>query len=316
MRHLKNKKVLSTAIALLVAVGVINSVGVILISNTKLKAQVFDSFLFFKPTTVIFGVEDNNDGSVNGLSFKSNKFVTIKACAGGGGGGGGGRGWEDGSSDGNGGGGGGGGGKGTCQIKKSKMKAGDTIRWHIGSGGTGGAAGEINVITTMNMIITDTVAQSGGNGGWTYVSINGVDIMQLPGGNGGLAGTNAYTLQGTGGLGGSLVSQNMTWHKGIDGHSQWENPQIHMGNGGRGGRGENNIDGSAMNGGLPGVSSGSYPFGGNGSAGENSFGGGGGGGGAGKWYDYDYDGGNWDDAIRNSGGSGGVGGNGYVEISW
>ena len=111
-KFLNNKRLIPGAIALLAALGVVNSIGVIGLQEGGL-AQVFKSnFLSIVGSdNVRYGVEDNTYGQEVGLTFKQNKLVRITACGGGGGGGGGGRGWEDGDGEGNGGGGGGGGGR-------------------------------------------------------------------------------------------------------------------------------------------------------------------------------------------------------------
>lgn len=310
------KKILFAFVCLIAAIGVINSIGLIYLDKSLLSAQTLMS-----SKNVTYLVDDNDFSSGTGITFKTRTSVRVYACGAGGGGGGGGRGWENGSNEGNGGGGGGGGGRGECASRTFKVRSGDNLRWLVGTGGAGGSAGEIDFSLASGVYFANSSPTSGGDGGYTYVSLNGVDIMQLAGGIGGKAGSNAYDYIGIGGIGGSAVYAEASWHKGGDGqvphYVESSGVYISMGNGGRGGRGENDSNfGSEATSGTPGVSSGSNPFGNHGGAGELSFGGGGGGGGAGRWYDYDVNGNDYNNAIKNRGGWGGRGGDGFVQLSW
>lgn len=320
MKNLFKDKRVRTALGLVVIIGVINSVGIINLLNGGLSAQVFNSTFLSKPETHIYYVQDNNFGQQTGMMFKQNKYITIKACGAGAGGGGGGRGWEDGDGEGNGGGGGGGGGRGQCNTKSFKLRAGDTVRWLVGTGGTGGSGGVLDTFTGSQYSNEDTIATYGQDGGITYVSINGIDVMAVAGGHGGAFGSNAMDngMGGGGGWGGSIIEgyPQSSWHSGHAGGGQWDNPVSHCPNGGRGGRGETDVwGGDPMTSGNPGSSSFSYEFGGNGGDGELTFGGGGGGGGACRWYWYAVNG-NYNNSIRSQGGWGGRGGDGYIQFSW
>jgi len=240
----------------------------------------------------VYGPEDNSLGYA-GMTFKEHKTITVHACGAGGGGGGGGQGYEDGDDEGNGGGGGGGGGKGTCLTKSFKLRAGDTLRWQAGTGGMGGLGATMAVYDNYSVLNTFTNSTSGGNGGNSYVSINGIDIMMAPGGNGGAYGSSAIDngMGGGGGWGGSPVYYDASWHAGRAGGGQWDNPLIHQGNGGAGGRGETNtVGGDMSSSGAGGITAGNWPYGGNGGDGPPTFGG--------------------------SGGNGGRGGDGRIMILW
>ena len=316
MNKKSHKEIVLAVVFLVAAIGVINSLGIVFLDKNLFTAQVL-----YSDKILNYGVAQNDFGSNVGITFKSKLSVMIKACGGGGGGGGGGRGWENGSNVGYGGGGGGGGGRGECQTRTIRVRQGDNLRWLVGVGGNGGSAGVIDLSIPSEVYFANSVATDGENGGYTYVSLNGIDIMQVPGGLGGRAGLNAYDGIGLGGNGGSLVGSESNWNKGGDGQAphyvEGTNVYVSMGNGGRGGRGENNeSSGDNSTSGSPGVSSGPNPFGNHGLDGAKTFGGGGGGGGAGRWYDYDVNGNDYNNAIKNRGGSGGRGGDGYVEISW
>lgn len=266
-------------------------------------------------------------GSGPGVSFpRPNQApgdVTVKICGAGGGGGGGGRGWEDGSENGHGGGGGGGGGKGDCITTDITGLSGTELTWNIGSGGTGGSPGNIDVVYQPQPSQTnaDTSASSGQPGAGTQVSYEGNQIGSVLGGAGGYAGANA---SGSGpGVGGSGGSSNINiatagWHKGSNGQISTDNA-TEMGQGGVGGKGENNVTGQGGNGGSGGQPFSGSQFGNAGQQGASGYGGGGGGGGSGKWYDYLYslsNQQNQDNAIRNHGGWGGNGGSGYVQLTY
>lgn len=321
MKNLLKDKLVRSAVALVVILGFVNSLGIVGLSMSNQSAQVFGSTLFFKPETHTYYVADNDYGQQIGMTFKQNKYITIKACGAGAGGGGGGRGWEDGDGEGNGGGGGGGGGSGQCNTRSFKLRAGDTVRWLVGTGGTGGSGGVLDTFTGSQYPNEDTVATYGQNGGTTYVSINGIDVMTLSGGHGGAFGSNAMDngMGAGGGWGGSIIDgyPQSSWHAGHAGGGQWDNPTSHCPNGGRGGRGETDAwGGDQSTSGSPGYSSfNSYDFGGHGGDGQLTFGGGGGGGGPCRWYWYAVNG-NYNNSIRNRGGWGGRGGDGYVTISW
>ena len=326
---LNNKKLIPSAVALLVILGFVNSLGAIGMSGGL--AQVFGNTWLSKPETRTYYVQDNNFGQQTGLTFQQNKLVAIKACSAAGGGGGGGRGNESGSNVGAGGGGGGGGGKGQCRTGKIKVRAGDTIRWLVGTGGAGGKYGEINVNLHVDAYAgfetIDTSAEDGADGGYTYVSVNGIDIMQVPGGEGGQAGTNAsnHYSPGWGGAGGSLdIGLQQAWgHRGENGQNN-DAQDNDMGQGGYGGNGEGQT-GLLSNRGVGGSSWAlEYEYGshgGHGGDGTIASGGGGGGGGPGMWRDYIYNTSNVNmfgvdeiDSIHNRGGLGGRGGDGFVEI--
>lgn len=321
MKKLNEKNLLVGAVAFVAVLGFINIIGLVAAKGDML-AQVFGTSLS-KPVShgsVHYGIGENNYGQQVGLTFKDNKILTITACGGGGGGGGGGFGWEDGDDEGSGGGGGGGGGKGACLTRILKLRSGDTIRWLVGGGGHGGLGGvrEINEdFSVSDVLINPTY---GADGGTTYVSINGIDVIQAEGGRGGAYGSNAWGdgVGGGGGWGGSLTNAQASWHKGATGVGQWDFwPEIDAGNGGRGGRGENNSSvGDLMTDGAEGLAYGNNPHGGNGGNGGISFGGGGGGGGGGHWQDWDSNGDNYINTHFNSGGFGGNGGPGGVDISW
>ena len=322
--HLKNKHV-TVAIAFLVAVGFINAIGIINANGGNMMAQVLN--VSSKPVaTYTYGVNDNNLGQETGLTFKVNRRLEIQACSGGGGGGGGGRGQESGNNVGSGGGGGEGGQPGTCLTRTVKLRAGDTLRWLTGNGGSGGSGGILLTIfdtsawdnAPSSYIFADTSASNGQNGGTTYVSINGVDVMQVDGGRGGIAGTNAsgecspgigspsiWYLQDHPELSGYNTGVYDSSGIGKDGEGcgspmggPW-NEVFHqdfewIGFGGWGGRGKTLNNTYSANRGWPGITSdgfpnyeGSYIFGGDGGSGDpmGSSGGGGGGGGSGLWDD-------------------------------
>lgn len=331
-KFFSNKRLIPEAIALLVILGFVNSVGAISLSNGGL-AQVFGTFSGIRPETRTYYVQDNNFGASEGLIFKQNKVVTVTACGAGGGGGGGGRGSESGSNIGAGGGGGGGGGKGFCITKNVKVRAGDILHWNVGAGGAGGVGGEVNqnlhVTAYANFVPADTSPTNGTQGGESIVSINGTLIIQAVGGNGGQAGTNASGeyLPGIGGAGGSSnpALAGVWGHAGENGQNEYMQDN-NMGSGGYGGNGEGQ-GGILSNRGSGGSSWGTDPHGGSAGAGLLTSGGGGGGGGAGRWEDYIYNqndtanfdnifGGTQVDSIRNHGGNGGNGGGGLVQFSW
>lgn len=353
MKNFFNNKLLVGALSFLVLAGFINAIAVINFSSDSQTAQVGGTLIAPLHGRVTYGPEENDYGAATGLSFKRNKTITINACAAGGGGGGGGRGYENGSDIGNGGGGGGGGGKGSCRKVERKLQAGDVLRWNIGRGGFGGLPGHILVETYGNYDeIENSSPTGGGNGGWTYVSVNGVDILQLEGGHGGLPGSDAYTTTAYGGLGGSTLNSGAVWHRGQNGYLATEVPNScqNSGFGGWGGNGEiNTSDGEAENAGrggyalfVPGYGclfNYDTVLGGSGGIGELSFGGGGGGGGIGRWQDfpdlsvYFAEGLNSFDILDSNnmyypfyqseyphveqrGGWGGTGGDGFLEISW
>ncbi len=324
MKKIYQKELVLGGAIFVTTIGIISAMGIMIADKGNLRAQVFGNSLLSsqKPQTNYYDVSDNTEGQQVGLTFKQNKVITITACGAGAGGGGGGRGWEDGDGEGNGGGGGGGGGRGVCQTRTTKLRAGDTIRWLVGTGGNGGAGGVLDTFVGSQYPIENTVATYGQNGGTTYVSVNGVDIIQASGGNGGAYGSNAMDngMGAGGGWGGSTVPgyASSSWHAGHAGGGQWDNPQIVCGNGGRGGRGETDVSGGdPMTSGSPGYSGvNSYDFGGHGGNGQSTFGGGGGGGGPCRWYWYAAYEDNYDNSIRNRGGWGGRGGDGYVVISW
>lgn len=267
-------------------------------------------------------------GSGPGISFpRPNQApgdVTVEMCGAGGGGGGGGRGWEDGSENGHGGGGGGGGGKGQCSTTTISGANGTELTWNIGSGGTGGSPGNIDVVYQPQPSQTnaDTSASSGQPGAGTQVSYEGNQIGSVLGGAGGYAGANASGGSGPG-VGGSGGSSNINiatagWHKGTNGQLGSDN-STEMGQGGNGGRGEDNVAGQGGVGGSGGQPYSGSQFGGPGQQGASGYGGGGGGGGSGKWYDYQYtlsNQQNQDNAIQNHGGWGGNGGSGYVQLTY
>lgn len=334
MKEINTRQALKKAgVALAALIIVAVAVGPMMVSQGML-AQVF-SLTVVKPERWVYYVENNDFGATEGLSFKQNKVVTVKACGGGGGGGGGGRGNESGNNIGAGGGGGGGGGKGVCTTRNIKVRAGDVLRWNVGVGGVGGVGGEVDqnlhVTAYVNFVPVDTSPTDGGTGGATSVTLNGVMIVQADGGNGGQAGTNASSeyAPGIGGSGGSSnpALAGMWGHAGENGENEYMQAN-HMGGGGYGGSGEGQ-SGMLSNRGGGGSSWGPSPHGQNGGpAGVFAAGGGGAGGGGGRWEDYVYnqnDTSNFDniffggpqvDSVRNHGGIGGNGGNGYVEFWW
>lgn len=245
--------------------------------------------------------------------------VTVQMCSAGGGGGGGGRGWENGEGDGyeagHGGGAGGGGGKGECSSTTLNPSNGQTMSWTIGAGGNGGLAGQLDNLFDGNppQVITDTTATAGQPGGDTVVTFNGNQIANLQGGQGGYAGANATSSgPGVGGSGGSdnINIATASWHRGGNGEISTDNGSIGMGDGGVGGRGEDNAANQGGLGGVMGEAISGSQFGGHGGQGAPSYGGGGGGGGSGKNYDVG------DQQIQNRGGWGGRGGDGYVKLTY
>lgn len=227
IRHMKNildNKLLVGFISFLVLVGFINALGIINFSSKSQGAQVFNSTV--KNTkSLLYGVDGNDFGATYGIKFDRSQSITVRACGAGGGGGGGGKGWENGSDVGNGGAGGGGGGKGQCQVSTFKVRSGDKLKWNVGTGGSGGRPGHmLFVFEPEEDMIEDTSATPGGNGGFTYVNINGADVMQLEGGHGGAPGANGYTNGSVGGLGGSVTSSNAIWHKGQNGYFATQTP--------------------------------------------------------------------------------------------
>lgn len=285
----------------------------------NLSAQVFGTSILSSGTRITLGPGDTYYGS-NEIYFKNKQVVRIVACSAAGGGGGGGHGYENIVGEyGRGGGAGGGGGVGNCKTATFKVRNGDSISWDIGEGGAGGAGAVFDLVRfNPYLLIEDSPSVAGSNGGNTTVYMNGNPVFPtLVGGAGGQPGSNAYNDDvGYGGNGGSQDTnlQNAWLHAGDDGqnyNTQWNN----MGSGGWGGNGEGS-SGLLDNRGIGGTSFGSDPYGGHG--GEGDGGGGGGGGGAGRWYDYpyeDYDG-EIDNAIRNRGGGGAMGKDGYITISW
>lgn len=322
MKKTYQKELVLGAAIFVTTIGIMSAIGIMTAQKGNLRAQVFGSTLFFKPETHTYHVADNNFGASEGLTFKQNKVVTITACGAGGGGGGGDHGVENGSDDGAGGAGGGGGGKGTCASRSFKVRSGDTIRWFVGAGGMGGIRGKfVEAMDFGPPVDQHIIATNGNPGGSTYVSINGIDVMQLPGGNGGQAGTHASDiyLPGWGGAGGSLdpVLQQAWGHRGENGQNTGEQiiPTGATGNGGYGGNGEGQ-NGLLSNRGIGGTVLNPFSHGDTGGNGTTASGGGGGGGGPGRWEDYDSNGDNYVNTFRNWGGYGGIGGDGYVTISW
>ncbi len=321
MKKLNEKKLLVGAVAFVAVLGFINVVAVFATRDGML-AQVFKfgNVMTVDSQTATYGPAQNALGQ-NGIYFDRDRKVSVVACAAGGGGGGGDHGYETGSDDGAGGAGGGGGGKGMCASRTLKLRAGDTLRWLVGSGGMGGIRGRmIEVMEFGPPADQHQIATNGAPGGWTYVSINGIDVMQLQGGNGGQAGTHASDvyLPGWGGAGGSLdtVLQQAWGHRGENGQNN-DQQSNGMGSGGYGGNGEGQ-NGLLTNRGSGGSSWtwGSNPHGTTGGNGVTASGGGGGGGGAGQWEDYDSNGDNFINTFRNWGGYGGIGGDGFVTITW
>lgn len=327
MKNFLNNKLLVGVISFLVLAGFVNAVAMIKLSSTSQSAGVaLNTSTIGRPTKVVYGPESNDFGAGTGIVFGRKQTVTVNACAAGAGGGGGGYGWETGSNVGNGGAGGGGGGKGQCKIMTYKVAPGDVMHWNVGWGGYGGLPAEILVdVDGYGPYDFDTDATWGGNGGWTYVSINGVDVMQLEGGHAGNPGQNGSAVGAIGGLGGSTTMSTAMWHKGQNGYLSTQTPHscLNAGYGGWGGNGETNSgDGSAANAGVGGhcVSVwGQWGFnwetmkGGDAGSGGISFGGGGGGGGLGRWQDL---GANNSPQVHQKGGWGGPGGNGTLEITY
>lgn len=329
-KFLNNKRLVPSAVALLVILGFVNSIGAISMSGGLAQVFTFSA----RQETHTYYVRDNSFGATEGLTFKQNKIVTVTACAAGGGGGAGDRGVEDGLDDGVGGGGGGGGGKGECETVRRKVRAGDVIHWNVGAGGDGGIAGELRVVVESQDIdyyptpytLEDYLSTSGSSGGNTYVSVNDSEILQVDGGAGGHQGLIAYMIgetpyTGDGGDGGSAnTNLAQTTYRGENGN-WWSEENGWMGNGGNGGYGEGQ-GGPLLNRGYGGDSTPGDPYGPyGGDAGNGSIasGGGGGGGGAGRWYDFEFGTENSNTpnyAINQRGGNGGDGGDGYVEFSW
>lgn len=341
MKNYLNNKQVAIAIAFLVAVGFVNAVGIVSTTSDNMLAQVFQ--VSAKPiATYTYSANDNNFGQQTGLTFKVNRRLEVKACSGGGAGGGGGRGQESGNNVGSGGGGGEGGKSGTCLTRSVKLRAGDTLRWLVGAGGTGGSPGHLKVVfdPQPGQTLIDNSPTDGQNGGTTYVSVNGVDVMQINGGRGGIAGTNASgeCLPGIGGpsvwyvqdhpelgLGEAYFSPGKG-HNGegcdsIDPHDDGWSDVFHsdypwIGFGGKGGKGQTlngTYSGNEGDWGITGnfINYGSHIFGGDGGIGNpmGSSGGGGGGGGSGLWNDIG------DQIIENRGGWGGNGTPGSVTIT-
>lgn len=327
---LSDRRIIGGAIAFLFVVSIVQSGALMRIfgaaNGRDLSAGVLNiSPLGGRPPLSATYTPEDNDAGANGITFTSRQIVRIRACGAGGAGGGGGAGYETGSNIGNGGAGGGGGGRGQCADHVFKMRSGDTLRWNIGSGGTGGQRGELYELITNGNIYPqiDASAMAGGDGGWTYVSINGVDVIQVAGGLGGQPGANAYTTGAAGGLGGSMTSADADWHAGENGHISTELPLFSCeyaknnlaGYGGAGGHGEPEYQpGESGNGGVGGhcYKTNTYgyntAFGGDGMAATLGNGGGGGGGGLGVWM-------GGEDEIIQYGGSGGRGGDGYMSIT-
>lgn len=334
---LTNKRIVGAVIALLFVVSITQSGAITDLAKRSTSvnqiAQVPGATSsIMRPSTRTYGVADNATGQT-GIYFPVKKVVTVTACGAGGGGGGGGRGWEDGSDDGAGGGGGGGGGNGYCETRTLKLSAGDTLRWLVGTGGTGGNRGRLyEKFDPCCTVYEDSSATMGGVGGTTFVSVNGVDVMQLSGGWSGQPGGNASSWGGFGfgGLGGgnftSPGDMNASWHKGQNGSFEPVGSYAYgychtAGIGGNGGKGQTNLSNTGGTGGAGGQCVQTvadyqnnsyiiYYFGFPGLVGAPSFGGGGGGGGVGRWRDIGQH------EIEQAGGNGAPGGNGYVIISY
>lgn len=321
-----SRKLLGGLVALLFVVFTVQSQAIVTIakkvSGEDQTAQITGatSPLNMRPINRTYGVADNSIGQT-GIYFPVKKIIAVSACGGGGGGGGGAPGYEDGSNaEGAGGGAGGGGGKGNCITQTLKIKPGDTLRWLVGTGGYGGRPGMVGsgaCPTPSGVIPFPGDATDGHNGNTTYVSVNGINVIQAYGGWGGRKGyaplsnpwneEGADAVVGQGGLGGS-TDPNLwsAWgHAGEDGQLPFFQDN-NMGSGGYGGNGEGQT-GLLTNRGIGGSSWGSNFYGGHGGAGSVASGGGGGGGGGGRWSDTS--------SVLSCGGYGGNGGDGSITIS-